>query len=203
MNEPEIQFPVIAITGNRDYADRAALLKGLDGLRADKYLLGGARGVDTDALQYLARTQPFSQRVVVVPNTLADQPAATIPITSRNASQIIELRNVGSDRYMIRNRYLVDNSDYLKAFTDLRGSGGTYNTIEYAKSTGRNYSLTVLLEQDLNKYLELSDGAFRLFMDQARANGVPLSAVKGIITSYFYAKRGYIPDDVVALLQRW
>jgi len=104
---------------------------------------------------------------------------------------------------MIRNRYLVDKSQHLHAFYDLRGRGGTYNTLEYAKSTGKSHSITVMVDQDLNKYIGMSETTFRSFMDSARVNGVGLSCVKGIITSYFKEKKGYLTPDVVEVLRSW
>ncbi|MBA7546535.1 hypothetical protein ES705_38927 [subsurface metagenome] len=162
MNAGEvITDEIIAITAHRDYPDRAAFLRGLDNLRAKTYYLGGARGGDTDALEHLAKTQPSSQRIVVVPNRLIDQPRQTIPIISRDATRVIELRNAGPDRYQIRNKYMVDNSQRVVAFYDNRGSGGTFNTIRYAESKGVPVSTTVLLDQDVTSYIKKTPEQFR------------------------------------------
>ena len=198
-----ITAETIAITAHRDYPDRAAFLHGLDNLKAKTYYLGGARGGDTDALEYLARTQPTSQRIVVVPNRLIDQPREAIPIISRDATRVIELRNAGPDRYQLRNQYMVDNSQHVAAFYDNRGSGGTFNTIRYAERTGKPVSTTVLFEQDIYAYLDKTPEEFRLFMDNARAGGVQLSNIKEIIVNYYLVKVGYVPSSVVDTLQGW
>ena len=93
---------ITAISGHRDYPDRAALFRGLDNLHSDRYLFGGARGFDTDALKYIGRTQPGSQRIVVVPNRLIDQPKYTIPITKKYSTEIIELKNTGISKKVSR-----------------------------------------------------------------------------------------------------
>ena len=41
------------------------------------------------------------------------------------------------DCYEKRNKFMVDSSDKIIAVYDGRGNGGTYNTIEYAKKTGK------------------------------------------------------------------
>lgn len=203
MSGPFVRAPNIAITGHRIYPDRSQLFRGLDQLRAKQYYLGGAKGIDTDALEYLGRTQPNTQRTVVVPNRLANQPVSTQVITKRYSTQIIELKNTGSDRYMIRNRYMVDRADHLRAFYDHRGSGGTYNTINYARAQGKQVSITSLTNVDLSVYKGYSHTEFRTWMNTQRASGVHLSSVKGVIMGYFKASIGRLPPDIVKLLQAW
>jgi len=149
MAGPHIFDDIIAITGHRDYPDRGALYSGLDRLHAREYYIGGARGVDTDALNYLADTQPGSIRHVIIPNRLSDQPLSVQADIRENATIIRELGNSGSDRYMIRNQYMVDRSQSLSAFTDGRTSGGTHNTIQYARLKGKPVTL-----HDLTEYKE-------------------------------------------------
>jgi len=193
----------IAITGHRIYPDRSQLYRGLDQLHAKQYYFGGARGVDSDALEYLGRTQPGSMRTVVVPNRLSDQPRLTIGITKRYSTRIIELKNTGTDRYFIRNRYLVDNTDHVRAFYDHRKTGGTYQTINYAHAQGKPVTITSLVETDLSVYRGYSEPAFRSWMNKQRSNGMPLHSIKGIISGYFKGRRGYIPTDVVKILRAW
>ena len=194
---------VIAITGHRDYPDRASLFRGLDQLRAKRYLFGGARGVDSDALEYIARTQPATTRTVVVPNRLIDQPKLTIPITNKYSTSVIELGNFGPGRFMTRNKYLVDNSDHVRAFYDFRGKGGTFNTIEYSKLSGKPFSIQPMISQDLNKYLPMSEPEMWDFINRAQTNNVPLPNVKIIIMGYFNQRVGYIPANVIARFQNW
>ncbi len=193
----------IAITGHRTYPDRGALFKGLDQLHAKQYYFGGARGVDSDALEYISRTQPASQRTVVIPDRLSRQPRATIGITQRHATRVIELGNTGTDRYMIRNRYIVDKSQHLRAFYDYRGRGGTFNTINYARSQGKPVSITSMVETDLSRFKTYSDSEFRTWMNTQRSNGVPQTSVKGVIMGYFKGAYGHIPPAIVQILQAW
>lgn len=203
MPEGYVVADIIAISGHRQYADRASLFRGLDQLKARTYILGGAQGIDSDALEYLAKTQPHSLRTVVVPNRLVDQPKLTIPITKKYSTSIIELGRSDPGRYMNRNRYMVDYSKHLRAFYDFRKSGGTYNTIEYARNIGRPLSITPMIEKDLNKYTVYTEREMWEFMNNTQANNVPLSHVKAIITGYFRQRVGHIPADVVVRLQSW
>ena len=180
-----VSADVIAITGHRVYPDPANLYRGLDRLKAREYLFGGARGVDTDGLKYIARTQPGSIRTVVVPNQVINQPIIAQDAIRAHASRVIELGNPGPDRYMIRNKYLVDHSDRLRAFYDFRGRGGTLNTIDYARSQGKSFDVYPLNNFDKNVVMNLPEKEFRVWMGKMRFYKVRLSALKGIITSYF------------------
>jgi len=181
MNENYGFGDVVAITGHRDYPDRAALYTGLDDLGARQYYLGGARGVDRDALEYLAKTQPGSIRTVVVPNTVSSQPLSAQAAIERYATNVIELKNTGPDRFMIRNKYMVDHSSRVKAFYDFRGSGGTYNTIEYAKLTGKQFSIQPMIDYDYERYTNMSKGEFVTWTKNMKENNVNLSSIKGLL----------------------
>ena len=170
----------ITISGHRDYPDRAGLFRGLDRLRADTYILGGARGADTDALEYLSRTQPGSNRTVVVPNRVQDQSVLSRESISQNATKVIELKNVGSDRFKIRNRFMVDSSDKLAAFYDGRGSGGTFNTIQYAQSKGVPVEIIQLVEMNEAAVLSLEMDEFNEWLDECGRAKVPQACVKGL-----------------------
>ncbi len=172
---------IIAITGHRDYVDRAALYRGLDDLSAKHYYLGGAQGVDNDALEHLARTQPNSLRTVVVPNRLIDQPIKAIPRIRQYATEIIELKNTGPDRYMIRNRYMVDNSHRTVAFYDNRVSGGTLNTMKYSESIGHRVTLNNLLDYDLNSLTFDNKFQFVDWVKGVKRQNIPLSNVKSFM----------------------
>ena len=175
-----IRAAVIAITGHRDYPDRAGFYRGLDRLSADKYILGGARGADSDALKYLAETQPITGRSVVVPNRAQDQPVAAQAVTKQYATEVIELGNVGSDRYMIRNRFMVDHADRLAAFYDGRGHGGTFNTIEYAKSRGVAVDIMPLVEMNEEAIQAMTFKDFNLWLDGCKVANIPRMSVKSI-----------------------
>jgi len=175
---------IITITGHRIYEDPAALYRGLDQLQAKQYYFGGARGVDTDALKYISNTQPGSIRSVVVPNRLIDQPLESIRVINNYATEIIELKNTGPDRYMIRNKYMVDRSTRIEAFYDFRGHGGTFNTIRYSEATGKPFNVNPLVEFRYNDYMEMSELSFKNWVQMMKKLHVNVSAVKGIILNY-------------------
>ncbi len=171
----------IAFTGNRDYTDRASLYRGLDKVKADRYYFGGARGADTDALQYIKRTQPASERVVVVPNRWVDQPVAVRTVIKADATKIVEMGNSGPDRYQIRNRYMVDNADRVVAFTDGRKSGGTYNTIQYAQSQGKGVDVIQWYDFDKNVIYAKNEAELLEWVKECEANNVPKLTIKGMV----------------------
>ena len=172
---------IIAITGHRDYPDRAALYRGLDGMKADHYYFGGARGIDSDALEHISRTQSDAVRTVVVPNRVADQPLAAQTSIKRYATNVIELNNSGPDRYMIRNKYMVDNSKEVRAFYDFRGKGGTHNTIEYARLTGKPYTVQPMVDLDYQKFMDMPKPEFDSWVKHMKHYHVQLRSIKGII----------------------
>ena len=172
---------VIGITGHRNYPDRAALIRGLDNLQAREYVFGGARGVDSDALEYLSRTQPRSVRTVVVPNRAIDQPAYARNMTNKYATQVIELRNTGLNRYQLRNQNIVDRSTHLRAFYDFRGRGGTFNTINYARSKGKAFDVWPVQSYDERKLMAMSRSEAVDWIKQMKGLKVNLIAIKGIV----------------------
>ena len=181
MEEDKITAEIIGITGNRVYPDRAGLYRGLDRLKSRHYIFGGARGVDSDALDYISRTQPGSERTVVVPNRLVDQPVSTRSITTKNATRVIELRNSGPDRYMIRNRYIVDKSQRTVAFYDYRGYGGTYNTIEYARTNDKLETVFSLRNYDINELKGMTKEELGRWVNEMRYYKVELSSIKTML----------------------
>ena len=186
----EFTGEIIAISGHRYYPDRGALIRGLDNMRAKEYVFGGARGVDSDALDYITKTQPGAIRTVVVPNRIIDQSPEARAIIEKNASQIIELRNKGSNRYQIRNQFMVDRSTRLRAFYDNRGSGGTFNTINYAKSIGKPYDIWSLKEYDINKVMEMPRQDFDKMISKMRIQKVNINSIKGMIIKYLTMTAG-------------
>jgi len=198
-----IMSEIIAITGHREYPDPAALYRGLNQLKADHYMFGGARGIDSDALEYLARTQPSSIRTVVVPNRLIDQPGEAQVIIKRHATNVIELHNTGPDRYFIRNKYLVDNSTRVQAFYDFREHGGTYQTINYANNRGKPVDIWRLYTSDLNEFLELTETEFWEFLKTMRSSNVNISSVKGLAIQYSYNKHGSVTREYSQFFRSW
>lgn len=174
----------IGITGHRLYPDRAAVFRGLDRLNARAYNLGGARGIDSDALEYLSRTKPGVRLNVICPNRVRNQPAAARAAIDRYATNVIELKNAGPARYQIRNKYIVDHSDRMVAFYDGRGSGGTYNTINYARAQGRPLETILLTDFDQRGIIAMSEREFGQWLEVNRDLQVPQICIKGIVLKY-------------------
>ena len=184
MPDPRTTSDVIAITGHRIYPDRAGLYRGLNDLNAKEYVFGGANGVDSDALDYLARTQPRSSRTVIVPNRFIDQPVLAQRSIKENATKVIELKNTGYNRYQIRNQTMVDRSTHLRAFYDFRGRGGTFNTINYAKSTNKSYDVWPMSQYDEREILGKSNQQFNDWFKNMKAHKVKLSSIKGTVLKF-------------------
>ena len=175
------EYESVAITGHRVYPDRGALYRGLDRINARRYYFGGAQGIDSDALEYVGLTRPRSQRIVVVPNRLIDQPRFAQMKTRQYATEVIELRNTGTNRYFIRNRYLVDNTNKTVAFYDFRGRGGTLQTMNYASSQRKLLTTNTLTEFDKNKILNVNKSQARAWINDMRLKRVNLSSIKMLI----------------------
>jgi len=205
-------FDSIALTGHRDYPDRAEFLRGLDKLRAMRYYFGGARGFDNDALKYITKTQPGAIRTVVVPNRLIDQPFETRMVIKQNATEIIELKNTGAGRYRIRNEFMVNKAQKTVGFYDFRGKGGTYQTINYADSKGKLLRVNPLVKFDKQEILSRTPQQQRIWLKEMQRLKVNLSAIKGIVLSIIYntlgmTAKGYMVSvgnkDAKTLEQLW
>ncbi|MFF1612229.1 hypothetical protein ACFVYA_30985 [Amycolatopsis sp. NPDC058278] len=108
------------------------------------FYLGGAVGIDTAALDWLADHSQASL-TVVVPCTVADQPAAAAASIRRHwdAGRLVEVVELDADRlgtaaYYARNRWMVDRSDFVVGFP--RGTdptSGTWYTVNYAAEQGK------------------------------------------------------------------
>lgn len=212
MIEEDVIHGIIAISGHRDYYDRAALYRGLNHTRASEYIFGGARGADSDALEYIAKLRPSSHRTVVVPNRVIDQPAHARLMIKRHADLVIELRNKGPDRFQIRNRFMVDRANHLRAFYDFRARGGTFNTIEYARRSGKDFSVYPVRRFNEQEIMGMSKGKFYQWFNEMKSLKVNLSSVKALIIQYiltvlqmtvqvFIESLGYV--GVSTLEQMW
>ncbi|WP_245886061.1 hypothetical protein [Umezawaea tangerina] len=108
------------------------------------FYLGGAVGVDTAALDWLAEVSKADVSVVV-PRTVRDQPdeAADVIVKWREAGRLAELveldtDEVGTDGYLERNRWMVDRSELVIGFPRSGDQGsGTGYTLGYAASKGK------------------------------------------------------------------
>ncbi|MFF5990437.1 hypothetical protein [Prauserella flavalba] len=142
----------VTITGTRSIpAESEAQLPGLfDGyLRpfADPdahFYLGGAAGIDTAALDWLADCSQASL-TVVVPRMVADQPAAAAACIRRwqEAGRLVQVVELGADRlgtaaYHARNRWMVDRSGFVIGFPrGTEATSGTWYTVNYAAEQGK------------------------------------------------------------------
>lgn len=184
MPENTLTADIITITGHRDFTDVGSLYRGLDQTNAKQYYLGGARGIDTRALEYLGETRPGSIRTVVVPNRLSHQPAEARVVISKYATNIIELKNTGYNRYQLRNEFMVDRSQSVRAFYDYRPAGGTFNTIKYANSVGKPVGIWGMETVDINAYDKMSPVKFELWLNEMNELNVSEKCVKGIALNY-------------------
>ncbi|HEX6343383.1 hypothetical protein [Umezawaea sp.] len=108
------------------------------------FYVGGAVGVDTAALEWLAG-QTEAAVTVVVPRTVRDQPDAASEAIVRwhgagRLAELVELDidEVGIDAYLARNRWMVDKSDLVIGFPRSGDQGsGTGYTLGYAASQGK------------------------------------------------------------------
>ena len=194
---------ITAFTGHRDYGDPAAVYRRLDELNSRAYMFGGARGIDSDALTYLAQTQPKSKRIVVVPNTIEAQPADARLAINQYATEKIELHNTGKDRYFIRNKYMVINSNRLEAFYDQRQSGGTFQTINFARSRGENVTVNLLDSTDFQPLYDLEEVQFMEAMEKMKQQNVNVYQLKKITIEYFIGKGMSVPAYVVRRFNVW
>ena len=145
----------IAITGSRDLGSRSeADVMGafesflLPFARAGvRWILGGASGIDTMALDWLAGLDHPGDRLVVVPVTVADQPREA-QLSIKEASgrgtpvEVIELchpSGSGPAAWTARNQFMVDHCQLVIGFpaSDLPDQSGTWETLEYARQCRR------------------------------------------------------------------
>ncbi|WP_239341709.1 hypothetical protein [Frankia sp. CiP3] len=104
-----------------------------------RFYVGGASGIDTLALSWLAENSQATLSVVV-PCTVAQQPVEAVVAIERWASQgrlaeVVELRapSLGTVAYHARNLWMVDRSELVIGFPHGNKPGsGTSHTLIYA-----------------------------------------------------------------------
>lgn len=153
----------IAITGTRQVESREEILDELlervltpfaHALSPDRgWLLGGAAGVDTLALRFLAGFDS-GRLTVAVPVRTTDQPADAQAVITRaraagRVDRIVELghpEGIGQPAFTARNFWLVEHSDLVIGFplaaTD--DGSGTWETLNYAAELGKPYLVAPL-----------------------------------------------------------
>lgn len=109
------------------------------------FYLGGARGIDSLALLWLASATQ-SSLVVVVPATLTAQPAdarhaVTAAQEQGRLAELVELRNPSHpspESYHVRNYWMVDHSEFVIGFpSGNNAASGTWVTLNYAAHQGK------------------------------------------------------------------
>ncbi len=143
----------VAVTGTRSIGDApvdelAAAFVAYLGPFADSsshFYVGGASGVDTAALQWLAKSTEAAL-TVVVPCRVVDQPAGSIDVIERlraenRLADVVELGAtlLGKAAYHARNRWMVDHTGLVIGFPrgDESVGGGTWYILHYAAEQGK------------------------------------------------------------------
>ncbi|WP_411091376.1 hypothetical protein [Streptomyces sp. 049-1] len=108
-----------------------------------RFYIGGARGIDSLSLLWLAGNST-SRLTIVVPGTFAQQPAEARQAIERCRDRIEDLVELGAAElrtpaYHARNRYMVDRADMVCGFPlgDADGTSGTWQTINYGAGQGK------------------------------------------------------------------
>ena len=123
------------------------------------FICGGALGVDTDFAEIVIglRDNVFNDIQLEIAVPCKGQESKWSPKDKSKYAELLQkadkvtyvLDTYAPDCMQKRNKYMVDNSDVVFAFwNESKNSGGTYNTIEYAKKHNKQLELFVL-----NKYL--------------------------------------------------
>ncbi|KMS75650.1 hypothetical protein ACH49_21330 [Streptomyces leeuwenhoekii] len=109
----------------------------------NRFYLGGARGIDSLSLLWLAGNSQ-SPLTVVVPGAVAQQPAEARQAIERCRDRIEGIVELAADElrtpaFHARNRYMVDRADIVIGFPleGSAGASGTWQTINYAASRGK------------------------------------------------------------------
>lgn len=141
----------VAITGTRSIGDApgdklAEMFEAYLRPFADAHFyVGGASGVDTAALQWLARNTGATL-TVVVPCRIVDQPAGSAAVIDglRGEGRLADVVEMGATllgkaAYHARNRWMVDHAGLVIGFPrgDESVGGGTWYTLNYAAEQGK------------------------------------------------------------------
>ncbi|MBL1118828.1 DNA-processing protein DprA [Streptomyces sp. 110] len=133
-------------TGHREMSWYAQLFASYLGPFAEDqahFHVGGAKGIDSLTLLWIAGNAK-SKITIVVPGTVAQQPAEARQAISQCRSRIaevVELRaeEVRTPAYHARNRWMVDRSDMVIGFPkeDAPETSGTWQTLNYGTERGK------------------------------------------------------------------
>lgn len=108
-----------------------------------QFYVGGARGIDSLSLLWLAGNSR-SRLAVVVPSTVDRQPAEARQAIDRCRDRIAEIVELGAPElctpaFHARNRYMVGRAQIVLGFplAGPEGASGTWQTLNYAAAQGR------------------------------------------------------------------
>ncbi|MFE2262680.1 hypothetical protein [Streptomyces griseosporeus] len=107
------------------------------------FYIGGAIGIDSLTLLWLAANST-SRITIVVPGTVAQQPAEAQHAVERCRERITEIVELGvselrTPAFHARNRYMVDRAQMVIGFpiAGPEGRSGTWQTLNYGASQGK------------------------------------------------------------------
>ncbi|MBM7058131.1 MULTISPECIES: DNA-processing protein DprA [Streptomyces] len=131
-------------TGHKDLAEYADLFEQYLNpfARAAHFYIGGAAGIDSLALLWLA-DRTSAAITIVAPGTMDRQPAEAQEAVARSRGRIKEVVELGaaelqSPAYHARNRWMVDHTSMTIGFPHAtEPSTGTWQTIDYTAEQGK------------------------------------------------------------------
>lgn len=108
-----------------------------------RFYIGGAKGIDSLSLLWLAENT-HAQITIVVPGTARQQPAEAQQAITRSRARITDLvelhaAELGSPAFHARNRWMVDHSEMVIGFPLIgpQGAAGTWQTLNYGAEQGK------------------------------------------------------------------
>ncbi|MET9092920.1 hypothetical protein ABZX72_12575 [Streptomyces cyaneofuscatus] len=131
-------------TGHKSLTEYANLFEQYLGpfAPAAHFYIGGAVGIDSLALLWLADQTPASI-TIVAPGTMSQQPAEAQEAVARTKGRITEIVELAaaelrSPAYHARNRWMVDRASMTIGFPHAtEPSTGTWQTINYTAEKGK------------------------------------------------------------------
>ncbi|MGW5530218.1 hypothetical protein [Streptomyces xanthochromogenes] len=138
----------VAITGTRATGHRtpdeydALFAAYLRPFADGHFYIGGAKGIDSLALLWLAGNSA-ARLTVVVPGTVTQQPAEAQQAIARTRDRIQDLVELGAPEldtpaYHARNRWMVDHASMTIGFPHAdEPMGGTWQTLNYTAEHGK------------------------------------------------------------------
>ncbi|MFD7540917.1 hypothetical protein [Streptomyces sp. NPDC059819] len=130
-------------TGHRTRDEYGALFSAYLRPFADgHFYIGGAKGIDSLALLWLAG-KSAARLTVVVPGTVTQQPTEAQQAIARTRERIRDVVELGATEldtpaYHARNRWMVDHASMTIGFPDVNEpAGGTWQTLDYTAEQGK------------------------------------------------------------------